>query len=316
METHGKIAVAGATGRVGRHVVDVLEEQGYEVVAISRSAGVDVVTGDELADALRGVESVVDATSGASPEQQAATEFFTAATHNLQQLGAQAGVKRIVVVSIIGTDRFTAGYGAAKQAHERAMLAGPIPATIARAAQFHEFVSQLMDWGRQDGSIYLPKMRTQPVAARTVAETLADLATGRGPAPARGPDGAPILELAGPREESLGEIARLLAAHRGPVLRHREQRLRRAGGDCDPGCGHPSPVRAATAGGAITPRAWGDDEERTCAPARVDDEARTPTGDMLKQPGSCWASPWRASRAAVRPVRSGASTPRPDGSPS
>ena len=219
MNTGGKIAVAGATGRVGRHVVDVFEEQGREVVAISRSTGIDVVTGDGLADALNGVECLVDATTGASPEQEAATDFFTAATRNLQQLGARAGVRRIVVVSIIGTDRFTAGYYAAKQAHERAMLAGAIPATIVRAAQFHEFVSQLMDWGRQDGTIYLPKMRTQLVAARTVAETLADLATGRGPAPARGPDGAPILELAGPREESLVEIARLLAARRGEAVR-------------------------------------------------------------------------------------------------
>ncbi len=219
METQAKIAVAGATGRVGRHVADVLEQQGHDVVAISRSTGVDVVTGDGLADALRGVEAVVDATTGASPEQQPATDFFTAATRNLQQLGARTGVRRIVVVSIIGTDRFTAGYGAAKQAHERAMLAGPVPATIVRAAQFHEFVSQLMDWGRQDGTIYLPRMRTQLVAARTVAETLADLATGRGPAPARGSNGAPMLEIAGPREENLVDAARLLAAHRGEAVR-------------------------------------------------------------------------------------------------
>ena len=218
MNTGGKIAVAGATGRVGRHVVNVLEEQGYEVVAIARSTGVDVVTGDGLADALGGVESLVDAASGVSPEQQAATDFFTTATRNLQELGARAGVRRIVVVSIIGTDRFTAGYGVAKQAHERAMLAGPLPATIVRAAQFHEFVAQLMDWGRQDGAIYLPKMRTQLVAARTVAETLADLATGRGPTPAR-TNGAPILEIAGPREENLVEAARLLAAHRGEQVR-------------------------------------------------------------------------------------------------
>lgn len=83
--------------------------------------------------------------------------------------------------------------------------------------QFHEFVSQLMDWGRQNGTIYLPKMRTQLVAARTVAETLAVIATGRGPA--RGSDGAPILEIAGPREERLVEAARLLAAHRGEAVR-------------------------------------------------------------------------------------------------
>jgi uncharacterized protein YbjT (DUF2867 family) len=219
VNTGGKIAVAGATGRVGRHIVDVLETQGHEIVAISRSAGVDVVTGEGLAGALSGVECLVDASSGASPEEQAATDFFTAATRNLQELGTRAGVRRIIVVSIIGTDRFTAGYGAAKQAHERAMLAGPIPATIVRAAQFHEFVSQLMEWGRQDGAIYLPKMRTQLVAARTVAETLADIATGRGPAAARGPNGAPLLEIAGPREENLAEAARLLAAHRGEQVR-------------------------------------------------------------------------------------------------
>jgi uncharacterized protein YbjT (DUF2867 family) len=219
VNTGGKIAVAGATGRVGRHIVDVLEEHGHAVIPISRSAGVDVVTGEGLAEALSGVECLVDASSGASPEQQAATDFFTAATRNLQELGSRASVRRIIVVSIIGTDRFTAGYGAAKQAHERAMLAGPIPATIVRAAQFHEFVSQLMEWGRQDGTIYMPKMRTQLVAARTVAETLADIATGRGPAAAREPNGAPILEIAGPREENLVEAARLLAAHRGEQVR-------------------------------------------------------------------------------------------------
>src|SRR5439155_22440394 len=126
---------------------------------------------------------------------QAASNVCTAAKRHLQQDGAHAGVRRIIVDSIIGNDRFTAGYGAAKQAHERAMLASPIPATIVRAAQFHEFVPQLMEWGREDGTIYLPKMRTQLVAARTVAETLADIATGRGPAAARGPNGAPILEI-------------------------------------------------------------------------------------------------------------------------
>jgi uncharacterized protein YbjT (DUF2867 family) len=197
----------------------LLEEQGHEVVPISRSAGVDVVTGEGLAEALSGIECLVDASSGASPEEQAATDFFTAATRNLQELGSRASVRRIIVVSIIGTDRFTAGYGAAKQAHERAMLAGPIPATIVRAAQFHEFVAQLMDWGRQDGTIYLPNMRTQLVAARTVAALLADLATGCGPAAAHGSNGTPMLEIAGPREERLIEVAKLLATHRREAVR-------------------------------------------------------------------------------------------------
>lgn len=109
-----RIAVAGATGRVGRHVVDVLEAGGHDVVPISRSQGVDVITGDGLAAALNGVECVIDTATGPSAEQGAATEFFTTSARNLQEAGSRAGVRRIVVVSIIGTDKFTAGYGAAR----------------------------------------------------------------------------------------------------------------------------------------------------------------------------------------------------------
>jgi uncharacterized protein YbjT (DUF2867 family) len=186
MQAHRKIAVAGATGRVGRHVVDVLRARGHDVVAISRSSGVDVVTGRGLAEALAGVECVIDVANGPSPDQQAATEFFTTAARNLHAAGERAGVRRMVVVSIIGCDRFTAGYMAAKVAHERAMQAGPIPVRILRAAQFHEFVAQLVEWGRQGEVSYVPKMRTQLVAARTVAEALADLAVGPESAPAPG----------------------------------------------------------------------------------------------------------------------------------
>jgi uncharacterized protein YbjT (DUF2867 family) len=189
--------------------VDVLSERGHDVVAISRSNGVDVITGDGLAAALKGVEVVIDTATGPSPEQAAATEFFTTATRNLEQAGTQAGVRKLVVVSIIGTDKATGGYGAAKLAHERAARSGPIPARILRAAQFHEFVEVLMGWGRQGDVVYLPKMRTQIVAARTVAEALADLAVSDGPAGER-PD-----EIAGPREEYLPDLAKLLAAKRG-----------------------------------------------------------------------------------------------------
>jgi hypothetical protein len=73
----------------------------------------------------------------------------------------------MIAISIIGIDRFTAGYMAAKKAHEKAMLSGPIPVYIVRAAQFHEFVGQIMEWGRQGGVSYVPKMRTQLVAARS-----------------------------------------------------------------------------------------------------------------------------------------------------
>jgi uncharacterized protein YbjT (DUF2867 family) len=215
MNTKMKIAVAGATGRVGSHVVDLLEARGHEVVPMSRSTGVDVVTGEGLAQALTGVDVIVDAATGPSPDEKAATEFFTASARNLQQEGARAGVKRIVVVSIIGIDRFSGGYNAAKVVHERTLQAGPVPVRVLRAAQFHEFVEALVDWGRQGDVSYVPPMRTQLVAARSVAEALADLAT----APDDSPNGAPFLEIAGPREERLLDIARLLVERRGEQLR-------------------------------------------------------------------------------------------------
>jgi len=208
-----RIAVAGATGRVGRHVVDVLHEGGHDVVAISRSNGVDVITGAGLAQALEGVQAVIDASTGPSPELQAATGFFATATQNLAEAGARAGVRKLVVVSIIGTDRATGGYGAAKLAHERAALAGPIPARILRAAQFHEFVEVLMGWGRQGDVIYLPQMRTQIVAARTVAGALAAMAL------SAEPEGERPAEIAGPREEYLPDLAALLAGRRGDTAK-------------------------------------------------------------------------------------------------
>jgi uncharacterized protein YbjT (DUF2867 family) len=201
-----KIAVAGATGRVGRHILDVLHEGGHEAVPMSRSTGVDVTTGEGLAEALAGVDAIIDAATPPTPD--GAMEFFTSAAQNLQTVGSESGVRRLVVVSIIGTDNFRDGYNAAKMAQERATLAGPIPARVLRAAQFHEFVEQLVQWGTQGDVSYVPRMRTQLVAARTVAEELVALATDPSAVP------GPIAEIAGPREESMVEAAKLLVSSR------------------------------------------------------------------------------------------------------
>jgi uncharacterized protein YbjT (DUF2867 family) len=213
-----RIAVAGATGRVGRPVVDILESRGYDVVPMSRSLGVDVITGEGLDVALTGVETIIDCSTQPTPDQQAATEFFTTAARNLQEAGERAGVRRLVLVSIIGIDRFAGGYNAAKVAQEQAALAGPIPARIVRAAQFHEFVEELMNWGTQGDVSYVWALRTQLVAARTVAEALVDLAT----ATDADFEAAETIEIAGPREYRLVEAARLLAKRRGDGLRVEE----------------------------------------------------------------------------------------------
>jgi uncharacterized protein YbjT (DUF2867 family) len=84
---------------------------------------------------------------------------------------------------------------------------------VLRAAQFHEFVEQLVQWGMQGEVAHIPRMRTQLVAARFVAEALADFAVDPTSTP------GPTLEVAGPREESLEEAAKLLVARHGYAVR-------------------------------------------------------------------------------------------------
>ncbi|GAA3154805.1 NAD(P)H-binding protein [Planomonospora alba] len=201
-------AVAGATGRLGRHVVDVLTERGRQVVPMSRATGVDIITGEGLAEALTGAEVIIDVASWHSSDQEAATEFFRTSARNLHEYGQKAGVAQITMASIIGADKATAGFLAAKKVHEELLLSGPLPVRILRAAQFHEFVGQLLDWQQGDVA-YLPALPTQLVACRTVAEELVDLAS----APAA--PGTPIPEIAGPRKETMAEAAQLLGARRG-----------------------------------------------------------------------------------------------------
>ena len=206
-----RIAVAGATGRLGTHLVQVLEERGHGVVRISRSDGLDLTTAVGLEQALRGVDAIIDAATWPTPDRAAATSFFTTASRNLHDAGQAAGVQRMVVVSIVGIDRQQGDYQYAKQQHEKAALAGPIPTRIVRAAQFREFVGAVLDWGTQGEIGYVPDQRTQLVAARSVAEVLVDLAT----APAFDTPGGPPLEVAGPRPERFVDAATLLAAKRG-----------------------------------------------------------------------------------------------------
>jgi uncharacterized protein YbjT (DUF2867 family) len=213
-----KIAVTGATGRLGSHLVETLEQRGHDVVPIARSKGVDVVSGEGLDEALAGVETIIDAATGPSPDQEEETAFFTASARNLQRAGAAAGAKRIVVVSIIGIDKFQGGYNAAKVVQEETLLEGPLPVRIVRAAQFHEFVDQLVGWMTQDGVAYLPEMQTQLVAARAVAEALTDAA--EEPEIQNGK----ITEIAGPEATRLADAAAVLFASRGDSVEIRESR--------------------------------------------------------------------------------------------
>jgi len=207
-----KIAVAGGTGIAGRHVTGSVRAAGHTAVVLSRSAGADLLDGHGLADALRGVSAVIDVTNTTTARRARSVAFFGTVTRNLLEAEQRAGVGHHVALSIVGTDRVDFGYYLGKRHQEELVLAGPVPGSVLRTTQFHEFAGQLLD--RFRGPVALaPRMLSQPVAAAEAAAALVELALA-------GPAGlAP--ELAGPQEFWMADLVRRVARARGqhrPVL--------------------------------------------------------------------------------------------------
>ncbi len=139
-----RIAVAGGTGLVGSRTVAALGEAGHEAVVLARSRGTDLTTGAGLDAALVGVEAVIDVSNVATLRGSRATAFFEAAGGHLSAAAARAGVRHLVTLSIVGVDRVPLGYYRAKLRQEQLALRGPVPATVLRSAQFHEFAEQFL----------------------------------------------------------------------------------------------------------------------------------------------------------------------------
>jgi uncharacterized protein YbjT (DUF2867 family) len=202
-----RIAVAGGTGMVGRYVVAAAQAAGHDVVVISRTTGVNLRTREGLAAAVTGSDVIVDVSNQVSTRRHVSTDFFVQCTQNLHAAGASAGVGHLVILSIVGIDRVPGfAYYEAKMAHERAVLSGPIPASIVRATQFHEFAGQMLGRLRVGRVALVPVMAIQPVAARSVGEVLVDVASAE--------HVGVRLEIAGPERVNLVDAARQTLARR------------------------------------------------------------------------------------------------------
>jgi len=205
-----RIAVAGGTGVVGARTVEAVQAAGHDAVVLSRSRGVDLISGRGLDAALVGVDAVIDTANVSTLKADAAIEFFETASGNLVRAAEEAGARHVVLLSIVGIDRMPHDYYAGKIAQEKVFESSPVPWTILRATQFHEFAAQLFARGKV-GPIHLaPRARVQPIAAREVGERLAALAAGAPEGRAR--------DLAGPREEALDAMIKAYArseGHRG-----------------------------------------------------------------------------------------------------
>ncbi|HEX4263314.1 MAG TPA: SDR family oxidoreductase [Verrucomicrobiae bacterium] len=200
-----KIVVIGGTGLIGARLVKKLGEQGHEALAASPSRGIDAFTGKGLAEALKGAQVVVDTSNAPSWEATAVMQFFQTSTRNLLEAEVAACVRHHVALSVVGAERMPGNtYMPAKLAQESAIQSGPIPYTIVRATQFFEFVGAIADSGTVDGTVRLPPIQFQPIAADDIASILARIAVA-----------APLkttIEIAGPERKPMEQFVRHLFA--------------------------------------------------------------------------------------------------------
>jgi uncharacterized protein YbjT (DUF2867 family) len=169
-----KIVVVGASGLIGKKVVERLRKQGHEVVPASRSTGVNIVTGDGLAAALKGADVVLDVSNAPSWEDKAVMEFFETSTRNLLQTEAAAGIKHHVALGVVGTaDLQDSGYFRAKETQENLIKSGKIPYTIVQATQFFEFVGGIADNAGSGDTVHVSTAYMQPIAGDDVAQVMA-----------------------------------------------------------------------------------------------------------------------------------------------
>lgn len=196
-----KVVVIGGTGLIGSKVVAGLGEHGHQAVAAAPSTGVDTLTGEGLAEALRGASVVIDVSNSPSFEDRAVMDFFRTSTANLLKAEAEAGVTHHVALSVVGTDRLQgSGYFRAKQAQEELIRESGIPYSLVHATQFFEFAKGLADGLTDGGTVRLPAGKIQPVASDDVAAAVARTSVG---APVDG-----VVEVAGPEAFPLDEFIR------------------------------------------------------------------------------------------------------------
>ncbi|MGH7946845.1 MAG: SDR family oxidoreductase [Opitutaceae bacterium] len=196
-----KIIIIGGSGLIGSKLVKKLREQGHEAVAASPNSGVNTLTGEGLAEVLKGAQVVVDVSNSPSFEDTAVMEFFKTSTRNLLTYEASAGVRHHVALSVVGTERLSeSGYFRAKIAQEKLIKESSIPYSIVHATQFFEFVKSIADAATEGNKVRLAPVLIQPMAADDVASAVGRVALD-----------SPLnstVEVAGPEQFRFDELIR------------------------------------------------------------------------------------------------------------
>lgn len=205
--TANVIMVTGATGVLGRQVLDRVRRTGLPVRAMTRKTtlpddpGVrwvtaDLTTGEGLEAALDGVTTVIHCASDTRRPKNDIPGW-----RHLLDASKQAGVEHIVNISIVGIDRIPYFYYKIKLEGERLLRESGIPWTNLRATQFPDLLNKALRVLSKLPVVLMPsKTACQPVDQGEVADRLVELAQG---APA-----GQATEIGGPKVYDIADLAR------------------------------------------------------------------------------------------------------------
>jgi uncharacterized protein YbjT (DUF2867 family) len=186
------------------------------VVELARAHGVDLICGCGLADALEGVDIVIDVSNPMPTDDHAdVTHTLTTASRNLVDVCAAQEIQRLVVLTVAGIDDPVFDgfpYYAAKRAAKEIVLDGPVPTTIVTSTQWYEFATNPTAVSCNDDEVVVEDWLIQPIAADTVADVLVEAALGQTRTPRT---------ITGPQDIRLPELTSKLLASQGDRRRVR-----------------------------------------------------------------------------------------------
>jgi uncharacterized protein YbjT (DUF2867 family) len=201
-----KIVVIGGSGLIGTKVVAQLRQRGHQVIAASPATGINTITGEGLAEAMKGTDIVIDLANSPSFADKAVMDFFQTAGRNLLAAEINAGVKHHLALSIVGVDIMqNIGYMRAKKVQEDLIKQSGVPYTIIRSTQFLEFLAGIANQATEGNEVHLSDVKFQPIASDDVASFVAKYALA---APVNGK-----IEIAGPERFEMYEIVARYLQH-------------------------------------------------------------------------------------------------------
>jgi uncharacterized protein YbjT (DUF2867 family) len=198
--------VTGATGTLGAPTVTRLRAAGHDVRALSRRSGPglttgNLLTGEGIPEAVTGVHTVVHLATG--PLGKGDVD----ATRRLLDAATAAGLRHVVLISIVGVDDIPLGYYRDKVVIEGLVRESGLPCSVLRATQFHSFVESMFTAQHRFPVVVAPAFPVQPIAVEEVADRLVQLAGSR-------PAGR-VADIGGPDQHDLRALARLWARTTG-----------------------------------------------------------------------------------------------------